>query len=65
TMNYYEQILNSSTFFRTPRSFIINLEQLTKIEQLEKNTYLAILKSGKKIPLSRSGYMKLKDSLGI
>ncbi|MGZ4053346.1 MAG: LytR/AlgR family response regulator transcription factor [Bacteroidia bacterium] len=65
TMNYYEQILNSSTFFRTHRSFIINLEQLTKIEQLEKNTYLAILKSGKKIPLSRSGYMKLKDSLGI
>lgn len=65
TMNYYEQVLDDSLFFRTHRSFIINLGQLTKIEQLEKNTYLAILKSGKKISLSRSGYVKLKEILGI
>lgn len=65
TMNYYEQVLDASEFFRTHRSFIINLSQLTKIEQLEKNTYLAILKSGKKVPLSRSGYLKLKETLGI
>jgi two-component system LytT family response regulator len=65
TMNYYEQALDSALFFRTHRSFIINIEQLTKIEQLEKNTYLAILKNGKKIPLSRSGYVKLKEVLGV
>jgi len=65
TMNYYEQVLDSESFFRTHRSFIINIEQLTKIEQLEKNTYLAILKSGKKVPLSRNGYLKLKEILGI
>jgi two-component system, LytTR family, response regulator len=65
TMSYYEQVLDSTMFFRTHRSFIINLEQLTKIEQLEKNTYLAVLKTGKKIPLSRSGYLKLKETLGI
>ena len=65
TMSYYEQVLDPAAFFRTHRSFIINLEQLTKVEQLEKNTYLAILKSGKKIPLSRGGYVKLKEQLGI
>lgn len=65
TMNYYEQVLDPSLFFRTHRSFIINLKELTKIEPLEKNTYLALLKSGKKIPLSRSGYLKLKETLGV
>jgi two-component system, LytTR family, response regulator len=65
TMQYYESILNPMKFFRTHRSFIINLQELTKIEPLEKNTYLAFLKNGKKIPLSRSGYLKLKETLGI
>lgn len=65
TMNYYEQLLDEEIFFRTHRSYIINLQQLTKIEPLEKNTYTALLKNGKKVPLSRSGYLKLKDKLGI
>lgn len=65
TMNYFEQTLDPAVFYRTHRSFIVNLEQLTKIEQLEKNTYLTILKNGKKIPLSRASYVKLKEILGI
>ena len=65
TMNYYEQILDSSQFFRTHRSFIINLQELTKIEPLEKNTYVVLLKNGKRIPLSRTGYSKLKETLGV
>jgi two-component system LytT family response regulator len=65
TMNYYEDLLDSSKFFRTHRSFIINLQELTRIEPLEKNTYIALLKSGKKVPLSRSGYVKLKETLGV
>ena len=65
TMNYYETVLDPSKFFRTHRSFIINLQQLTRIEPLEKNSYIALLKNGKKIPLSRTGYIKLKEKLGI
>lgn len=65
TMNYYEQVLESAHFFRTHRSFIINLQELTKIEPLEKNTYVVLLRNGKKIPLSRSGYSKLKETLGV
>lgn len=65
TMNYFEEILNSNDFFRTHRSFIINLKELTRIEPMEKNTYVAILRSGKKIPVSRTSYSKLKEKLGI
>lgn len=65
TMNHYEAVLDPALFFRTHRSFIINLSQLTRIEPLEKNTYLALLKTGAKIPLSRSGYLRLKEKLGI
>lgn len=65
TMGYYENVLDASKFFRVHRSFIINLQQLTRIEPLEKNAYIALLKNGKKIPLSRTGYTKLKEKLGI
>lgn len=65
TMNYYENVLDKDLFFRTHRSFIINLKQLTRIEPLEKNTYIALLKNGKKISLSRTGYVKLREKLGI
>jgi two-component system LytT family response regulator len=65
TMNYYEQTLDNSVFFRTHRSFIINLQQLSRIEPMEKNSYVAILKNSKKVPLSRSGYARIKEILGI
>jgi two-component system LytT family response regulator len=65
TMNYFEQLLKEAHFFRTHRSFIINLNELTKIEPMEKNTFVAVLKNGKRIPLSRNGYIKLKETLGI
>ncbi len=65
TMNFYENTLDPSQFFRTHRSYIINLSHLTRIESYEKNAYIALLKSGKKIPLSRTSYAKLKEKLGI
>ncbi|HVA97247.1 MAG TPA: LytTR family DNA-binding domain-containing protein, partial [Bacteroidia bacterium] len=65
TMHYYEETLDKSVFFRTHRSFIINLKQLTKIEAAEKNNYIAILKNGNKIPISRNNYAKLKEVLGL
>jgi two-component system LytT family response regulator len=65
TMSFYEQSLNPSQFVRVHRSYIIALSQLTKIEPLEKDTYIGLLKNGTKIPLSKSGYVKLKTVLGI
>jgi len=65
TMSFYEQALDAAQFVRVHRSYIIQLSQLTKVEPLEKDTHLAVLKSGAKIPLSKSGYTKLKTILGI
>ena len=65
TMAYFEEILDGQQYIRTHRSFIINVHHITRIEPYEKENYLAILKNNKQIPVSRSGYSKLKEVLGI
>lgn len=65
TMNYFESTLDNKKFLRAHRSFLINLSHLTRIEPYEKGSHIALLKNGSKIPLSRSGYSRLKEVLGI
>ena len=65
TMSFYESSLDPSHFIRVHRSYIINISELTRIEPLEKDTHLALLKSGAKVPLSKSGYSKLRTVLGL
>jgi two-component system, LytTR family, response regulator len=65
TLSFYESTLDPSEFTRVHRSYIISLAYLTRIEPMEKETHLALLKTGAKIPLSKSGYAKLKSVLGL
>lgn len=65
TMSFYESTLDPNQFVRVHRSFMIQLSQLTRIEPFEKDSHLALLKSGVRIPLSKSGYAKLKTTLGL
>jgi two-component system LytT family response regulator len=65
TMSHYEQTLDPSMFVRVHRSYMINIQELTRIEPAEKDNHLALLKSGVRIPLSQSGYSKLRGVLGI
>jgi two-component system, LytTR family, response regulator len=65
TMAYYEKTLDPSQFVRVHRSYLLALSQLTRIEPLEKDSHIALLKSGKRIPLSRSGYTRLRSVLGL
>ena len=65
TMNYYEQSLDPLQFIRVHRSYIIRLSSITRIEPLEKDTHIALLKTGARIPLSKTGYNKLKLALGL
>ena len=65
TMGHYEKTLDSKQFVRVHRSYLLNLQELTRIEPLEKDTHIALLKSGAKVPLSQSGYAKLREVLGI
>ncbi len=65
TMSSFEQGLNPNEFVRVHRSYIIKLDQLTRIEQPEKDVHVALLKTGAKVPLSKTGYSKLKVVLGM
>lgn len=65
TMNYLETGLAKETFLRIHRSYILNINELTRIHTREKNQYYAQLKSGQELPISRTVYSKLKEVLGV
>ncbi len=65
TMGYFEQTLDPAHFVRTHRSYIVQLAQITRIDPYEKDSFVAVLKNGTKIPVSRSGYPRLRASLGL
>jgi two-component system LytT family response regulator len=65
TMAYFEKTLDPAQFVRVHRSYLLNLQELTRIEPLEKDNHVALLKNGTRVPLSQSGYSKLKSVLGI
>lgn len=65
TMSFYEHTLNKKEFVRIHRSYILNLAFLTKLEQIDKDSYCAILKDNTRLVMSRSGYSLLKQQLGI
>jgi two-component system LytT family response regulator len=65
TMSFFEQTLDNSQFVRVHRSYIIKIQDITRIDPYEKDAHIAILKSGAKIPVSKTGYAKLKQVLGI
>ncbi|MBC7850964.1 MAG: LytTR family transcriptional regulator DNA-binding domain-containing protein [Chitinophagaceae bacterium] len=65
TMAHFEQSLDKSLFVRTHRSCIVNIQQITRIDPYEKDNHIAILKSGGRVSVSKSGYAKLKLVLGI
>ena len=65
TMSHFEQVLDPSQFVRSHRSYIVNLQQITRIDPYEKDNHVAILRSGAKVPVSRTGYPKLKSILGL
>ena len=65
TMNHFEQSLDKNLFVRTHRSCIVNIQQITRIDPYEKDNHIAILKSGGRVSVSKTGYAKLKQVLGI
>jgi two-component system LytT family response regulator len=65
TMSFFEQTLDPRQFVRVHRSYIVAVQEITRIDPYEKDSHLAILKSGAKVPVSKTGYVKLKQVLGI
>ena len=57
--------LPADNFVRIHRSSIVNVTQISRVEQYGKETYQVTLKSGVKLRVSLSRYRLLKERLGI
>ena len=55
-----EERLDAKRFIRVHRSFILNIDRLRSIELYAKDSRIAILSDGTKVPVSRSGYSRLR-----
>jgi two-component system LytT family response regulator len=65
TMSFFEQSLSAYHFVRVHRSYIVNTQLITRIDPYEKENHLLLLTTGAKLPVSKTGYAKLKEVLGI
>ena len=59
-----EAALDPARFVRIHRSAIVNLERVTRVEPYGKESRIAILEDGKRLPVSRSGYARLLVAMG-
>lgn len=62
-MAHIETMLDPRNFCRIHRSYLINISFLKKIEPYSKDSRLAILVGGQKLPISRTGYNRLMELL--
>ena len=63
TIASLEACLDPHCFVRIHRSYIVNLERVVRIEPYGKDSRLAILSDGARLPVSRAGYARLQSLL--
>jgi two-component system, LytTR family, response regulator len=63
TIASVEAGLDPARFVRIHRSYIVNFERVVRIEPYGKDSRLAILADGTRLPVSRTGYARLKALL--
>jgi two-component system, LytTR family, response regulator len=63
TISSLESTLDPKQFVRIHRSCIVNIDRVAKIEPYTKDSRVAVLKDGARLPVSRSGYARLSEIL--
>jgi two-component system LytT family response regulator len=63
TITGLEACLDPACFVRIHRSYIVNLERVARIEPYGKESRMAILADGSRLPVSKAGYARLKALL--
>ena len=64
TMGELEAQLDGGRFVRVHRSYLLNIDRLARLELYAKDSWIAILADGTRIPVSRSGHARLKELMG-
>jgi two-component system, OmpR family, response regulator VicR len=67
SLSELEKVLDRKTFFRTHRSFIVNLKKVNQIVKLSRNSLIVTLMDEKesRVPVSRRQASTLRDMLGL
>jgi two-component system LytT family response regulator len=63
TLANVEASLDPTCFVRVHRSYILNIERIARVELYAKDSRVAILRDGTRLPVSRSGYARLAKLL--
>jgi len=63
TISSLESSLDPKMFVRIHRSYLVNLERVTRLEPYGKDSHIVILSDGGRLPVSRTGYARLKEFL--
>jgi len=63
TISTLESGLDPARFVRIHRSYIANVERIVKVEPYAKDSHVAVLTNGKQLPVSRTGYARLRELL--
>jgi len=63
TLSELEQLLDPGRFVRIHRRYLLNVSRLARIEQSVTDSRVAVLQDGSELPISRSGYAKLREIL--
>lgn len=63
TIASLEAALDPKQFVRVHRSYVVNLERVARIEPYGKDSRVAVLSSGVRLPVSRAGYSRLQTLL--
>ena len=63
TLGDVERLLDPRRFVRVHRSFLVQLERVARIELYAKDSRIAHLRDGRKLPISRAGYERLRELL--
>jgi two-component system, LytTR family, response regulator len=64
TISSLEAALDPAVFVRIHRSFVVNFERVSRIEPYGKESKVAVLGNGVKLPVSRAGYERLRKVMG-
>ncbi len=65
TMKYFEAHLPAERFIRVHRSYIVRIDMIEQLEPYEKDSYRARLKNRVSVPVSKSGYARLRHALNF